>query len=535
MRELSRLHQSLSLYFRRAFVSEGSRLGVGLGIVAFFLTIFCSGEGLAQGNFDGRLLGGRTSMMGGAGVAMGSDQATAFINPAGITRIPGQKYSVSRNSSNSGQYAFSTFAGQFESRSIKNYYDPSQELNLEKENAVDLSLRVVPNTFCLFLDGPPKDSYSGRSRHKFAACGADTESENYFYSRTASSVNDAGVSRGVSNQTAMSFKRSSFALTWGLQLTERLSVGTNFRIDYAAFTNQVSSSAFTGNTSSATSIVADVNRNSWSWGTSVTIGATYRLFDGVTIGGAFSTPSQHIFGSHTGSTNISSPKSSRALFVQDEGDFRYNSAGQLRVGMAFSWPTFNFEINAAFYGAQEEIASASFERTTNEVSGASLVSNDLGRRAIVERGQPVTNLFAGFETFLANDFSLIAGLNTDFSSLTKRKATELADSLFMQRKHALYASVGVMSYGSAGSLLLGFRSHYGWGEVLSPDILTNAPQFVAQRQSDASISLVVSGQINFKAVRDTALRAVAPLGQISSSLSSAAPPPKAANPYRNGQ
>jgi hypothetical protein len=69
----------------------------------------------------------------------------------------------------------------------------------------------------------------------------------------------------------------------------------------------------------------------------------------------------------------------------------------------------------------------------------------------------------------------------------------------------------VASYSPSGSLILGLRGMYATGGVLSAGAPGGAPTFMVFPQNEWSISLVVSGQISFEAVRDTALRAAGPL------------------------
>ena len=52
--------------------------------------------GLAHAqNHNGVPLGGRTAMMGGAGVAAGNDSAMPYLNPAGLAGVPGDILGVS--------------------------------------------------------------------------------------------------------------------------------------------------------------------------------------------------------------------------------------------------------------------------------------------------------------------------------------------------------------------------------------------------------------------------------------------------------
>lgn len=471
--------------------------GIGLGLA----TLMWANHGRAQANFDEVNLGGRTTMMGGAGVARGADGATAFMNPANITRIPGE------------QFSFSTFAVSVGAHQIYGSIDPGGQLQLRNPNSNDLDVNIIPNTFCLFLDGPPRDNYSGKSRHKYGVCAADTEREAFFVSANRlNNVPGEGLA-ATSQITTLRFARSTLALAWGLELMPGTAIGVTLKAENSRLEDQTSATAFSNFSEGAMMQTLTHARKSSSWDSAILIGLSHEVSRRVTLGAAFTTPSLHLIGFHTGVESLIPEEGGSRSLIQDDGDFSYNQSGHLRLGLAFAWPRLNLEINGSFYGAQRSLAQATFDRriVTTDGDEAQVQST---RGSITERGKPVVNLLAGAEYFLQNDFSVIAGVQSDFSGLHPRQDARPADTLFRQSKDAVHASLGVASYGAAGSLLLGFRTSYAWGEVLFADAARSAPTFVALPQTEWNVSLIVSGQISFEAVRDTALRAAEPLKTI---------------------
>ncbi len=453
----------------------------------------------AQANFEAVQLGGRTSMMGGAAVVSGEDEATAFINPAAITRIPGQSLS------------FSTFAVQLTGRSIGGALDPSESLGLSSSDASDLNLRIVPNTFCLFLDGPPKNSTSYRSRHKYAMCAAATEREVFDLPQ-----NESEGSTGAAHATRIEFVRSTMAFAWGLQLNRDTSMGVTLRVDNAVLEDSTSASAYDVGGAGLDSLSHAVD--AWSWDTSVVVGLTSAISRVVSVGASLTTPSQHLLGYYEGHTTWA-PASGGQGLVQYHGDFRYNHPGGLKVGTSFTWPRLVFEIDGSFYGPQRRLASASFDERGVVSDGSGQTTGPLiGRGSVSERGKPVTNIAVGAEYFLQQDFSLVTGIQTDFSGLHARQTSQPQDILFRQRKDMIHAAIGVSSYGSAGRLLLGLRGHLGFGDILIADPAASVPQFTALRQTEWGLSLLVSGRISFRSVRDTAVRAATPLTKLPKAL-----------------
>jgi hypothetical protein len=458
----------------------------------------------AQSNFEGAQLGGRTTMMGGATVATGADEATAFVNPAGITRIPGQSFS------------FSTFAVNLAYRHIESPLDPSGTMNIEQPDASKVSLRVIPNTFCLFLDGPPRDHFSGRSRHKYSLCAAATEREKLKLTQNRFEPGAGGSFQGVSQSTEVDFVRSTVALSWGISLDKSTSLGVTLRTDNTRFQDYSTGTSFGAEGSMGSYQAVSLARETWSWDTSLIIGLTSNISRVVTLGAALTTPSQHIVGKYTSQAMVSLGTDRGYGVLQDDGDFRYNHPGSLRLGMAFSWPRFTVEVNGSFYGPQSQRARANFDRRLVGFDPDNATETELGRGSVSEKGRAVTNLSLGAEYFLSSDFSVLGGMGTDFSGLHKRQDQELGEVLFRQRRDGAFASLGVSSYGRRGRLLLGLVGQYSWGQVLIADPSLAVPSFVALPQSLWSFSFVISGQINFTTVAEVAERAATPLTNLGS-------------------
>lgn len=476
----------------------------GALVALVFLCLLSPARVYAQANFDGAQLGGRTSLMGGAVVATGEDEATAFINPAGITRIPGQSFS------------FSTFAVRMNNRTMVSSLDATDSLDVDSADVNKFRLRIIPNTFCVFLDGPPKDEYSGMSRHKYALCAAATEREEFDFTRNRSDSEAGGVS-ATGHSTNMVFVRSTVAASWGLALSRDTSIGVTFRTDNARLRDSTDASAFSSDGTAGRLATVTRSTNAWSWDTSVVIGLTSYLSRHVTLGASLTTPSQHIFGRYVGIATSSSTGGQPHTLTQDQGDFRYNHPGSLRMGLAFSWPRLVVEVDGVFYGPQKQLARANFDRTVTMVQGSGIVSEEAGgvessvRASLVERGAPVSNFSVGSEYFLKRNFSLVTGLQTDFSGIHRRVSTVPSEVLFRQQKDSYHAGIGFSSYGQSGRLLFGLRGQYSRGTILMADATLQEPKFVTLPQREWGLTFVVSGSLSFRAVRDAAERAARPL------------------------
>jgi len=485
-------------YSRRRLVPARRQTpAITLGIVCFPLVFGATPRALAQANYDGVNLGGRTAMMGGAGVARGSDGATAFINPAGLARIPGESFS------------FSTFALELSGRTVNGQLDPGGTLGLPTADSTSLSVGLLPQTFCLFLDGPPRDHTSVRSRHKYGMCAQDTEGDSFLFTSNPRNPTDTA---GVSQTTRLRWAKSTAALTWAYQLLPQTAIGVTARADASRLEDHSSTTSFSNMGQSGVMQTLDQTRTSVSWDIGVTVGVTHQVSRVVTLGASLSSPSQHIYGFHDGTEAFSTTDGNVATLVQDVGGFRYSPPANLRLGLGFAWPSFNFELNGSYYGASDQLAVANFDRfETGVVDGVVVGGGPTVKREIVERAQPVVNFLFGAEAFLSPDFSIMVGAQTDFSGLPARQPGDPADVLFRQARDVFHASLGVASYSPSGSLILGVRGFYATGTVLSAGAPGPTPTFVVFPQSEWSVSLVVSGQISFEAVRDVAIRAATPL------------------------
>jgi hypothetical protein len=447
----------------------------------------------AQANYDNAVLGGRTAMMGGAAVARGSDGAVLFLNPAGITRIPGESFS------------FGTVALSFSHRLYSGAADPNGTFQFTSPQTNQFELRVLPNTFCVFLDGPHKDSYSQRSRHKFGVCVADVEQETILINS-----NNAGTSAVVSLASRSEFRRTTSVATWGVELWRGTSVGVSARLENSGLDDTTTAEQILTDASKVTTMAH--SRRGMSWDTSITLGVSHLLGRHLTLGASITTPSQHIIGWHDGADSMFDPQRGTSVLSQEEGDYSYNMPAVLRLGLAFSWPRVNFELDGHFYAAESTLSRARFTRTVYETTpGGQNVERQSERHEVSESARPVTNISLGIEAFLQRDFSVLAGIQTDFTALGARQDQPAEETMFRQERDAISGALGVATYTRRGTILLGLRATYSEGTLLMPDPTGTSAAFFALPQTRYSVSLVLSGQLSLEGVRDTAMRAAAPL------------------------
>jgi hypothetical protein len=459
----------------------------------FFAIVLAAPLASAQANYDGAVLGGRTAMMGGAAVARGSDGAVLFLNPAGITRIPGESFS------------FGTVALSFSHRFYSGAADPDANFKFSRPITNELELRVLPNTFCVFLDGPHKDEYSLRSRHKFGVCVADLEQDNILINDNRDNSRAA-----VSLASRVQFRRTTSVATWGVELMRGTNVGVSARLDNSGLDDATTAEQILPDLSRLTSM--SHARRGVSWDSSVTLGLTHAVGKHLTVGASLTTPSQHIIGWHDGSDSMFDVARGTSVLSQEEGDYSYNMPGCLRLGLAFSWPRLNLEIDGHFYAGEPALSRARFQRKVIELdqAGAPSLMRSEGRFEVLEAARPVTNLSFGLEAFVQKDFSVLAGVQTDFTALAPRQPTSGEETMFRQSRDAISGALGVATYTERGTILLGLRGTYSEGTILMPDPSGVSSSFFVLPQTRYVISVVLSGHLSLEGVRDTAMRAAAP-------------------------
>jgi hypothetical protein len=415
---------------------QGNRAKVSHALLALGISVVLLSprSAFAQANYDGAVLGGRSSMMGGAAVARGSDGAVLFLNPAGITRIPGESFS------------FGTVALQFSHRFYVGAADPSGKFEFATPRTNELELKVLPNTFCVFLDGPHKDEYSMRSRHKFGICVADVEQETITVNDNRE--NEAAV---ASLASRAQFRRTTSVATWGVELQRGTNVGVSARLENSGFDDNTTAQQVLPNLSRVTTM--SHSRRDMSWDSSITLGITQAIGKRLTLGAAFTSPSQHIIGWHDGSDSVFDLVGGGSRLTQEDGDYAYNVPASLRLGLAFAWPRLNAEISGHFYAAESALSRARFRRKHFDTSsGVPALLGGEERLELVEAARPVTNLSLGLEAFVERDFSVLAGLQTDFSALAPRRPSYGEDTMFRQSRDAISGSVGVATYTERGTL-----------------------------------------------------------------------------------
>lgn len=116
----------------------------------------------------------------------------------------------------------------------------------------------------------------------------------------------------------------------------------------------------------------------------------------------------------------------------------------------------------------------------------------------------------GAEVTVARTLSVLGGLSSDLSTVSK--GTLLSDpmSYFPSRTHKVAASIGLGSHGEGGDLYFGGELGYAWGERLAVNPYQLPARLETTPYQNYSLLIVIAGSTSFKAI----MRAVDALGEV---------------------
>src|SRR5688572_27611236 len=160
-----------------------------VGLAGTGLLLLFAGSAGAQTTYRSTPIGGRTTLMGGAGIADGRDGAAPFLNPATVERV------------GEGRLTFSVNFYALYFHSADNWYRPREPGS--DAPFVDSAFDVLPSSLCLFF----------KARGRLAVCLATTHGEELSYA----SETRSGQAQTIRHR----FSRIALGPTYALKLNDR--------------------------------------------------------------------------------------------------------------------------------------------------------------------------------------------------------------------------------------------------------------------------------------------------------------------------
>ncbi|HEY1959346.1 MAG TPA: hypothetical protein VGH28_27235 [Polyangiaceae bacterium] len=421
----------------------------------------------AQGNYRSAALGGRSALMGDSGIALGTDGAAPFLNPATVTHVE-------------STLAVSVSFLSVDITHAANWYAPGADITRVSGNA-------IPSTFCLFFDLPrlftPDDKSSDAGNQKLATCFGTTELQSFDW------VGQGFQSGGAIQTSSVRWGWQRFVVgpSYAANVTRALAIGAAVQ---GAFTN-FSSFASVGSTAtdgSSSSVFEDGSSGS-DFGLSAILGATLTLGH-FTIGATVQSPDVSVYGHGNLSTYIASSTAGSSMTYFGQGSFHGREPTRFGLGLGYEWPRGTIELDGQLALADGSAVQLDTNGTQLATPGAALTATEVDRNT---RFQPTLNASLGAELYVRPTLSILAGFATDFSAVDGIASTGVAPS----RENRLLASFGIGSHSDAGTVIVGAQAYYGWGQMLG---YASAPTVAPIDIQSTGVLLVLAGATNFKSI-----------------------------------
>ncbi len=465
------------------------------------VAVLWAGASLAQANYEGGSLSGRTAIMGGTGVVTGADGATPLQNPAVLLAIDGTSI------------AFSTFFFEFAHRKVS--LPGERQRTIEGAGPGESSLTIVPGALCVFAQWPP-DSYAQVGRHEFSFCGGEPERWKLDDVSTFAGNLEIAGGRFQNRAALLEYRRRAYTVAWAFSLSEKFQIGFTQVITSIRLEDASSIATLFERDGFARETVSTFVRSGVANSTSMVAGLTYSPSERWRIGASVQTPALHLFGSYTGQQATQSPDGSQSVIFQEDGDLQIQYPARLALGIAGLFTDWLFEINGFFHAYREDFARADFDRIEVRVDGGTATVNPQ-LATIRQQVRPVVNVGAGAEAYFSPDLSILGGVVTDFTGLPKFGPSVASQTLFRSRLNAVHASLGLSTHGKEGDLLFGVRGTYAKGQVLALSAEAADAALVPLDQTAWSVAFIISGRIDLvhlvdavRGVQESVLDASAP-------------------------
>ena len=483
------------------------------------LTCSFGGRAVAQGNDLGAPAGGRATLMGNTGVALGRDGSAPFYNPATIVRIRDESLA---------------FAVNFYSLTFYNWPDwhaPGEldsarfgDKNLPDTDLLDIDFRPLPSTLCLFFtleelvsftadadadaDADAADVAENRNAtsktpmgKKLALCFATLESDDFdvqaikFRTQTA-----AGPSSHVQSLLRR-WSRTYVGPTYSVSLSRNFAIGGSLQAVYSWDSFGIHSESLSAQMGGS-GVVSTLSTGGSGrvFSLTGTLGATYRV-GRVTFGASLRLPSLHVWGDYEGTFSQSYSTGDETVSTLADGRGRLTSAPPTRLafGVGVAADRLTLELDLALQLPLQRQLNADLNVTKSTLSGAGVERTSATEKYEIG-GRAVLNPSFGMEYFLSSGLSVLAGVSANFSALDPLEPVLSVGNLVQARINHISASLGLGSYWAGGELLFGLAFDYGYGQTMTVNPFVVPNDWSIVRVNQFNIMFVIAGSTNLNSV-----------------------------------
>ncbi len=505
-----------------------SRFVVGLGVTAM-LGALAIDEARAQGNYRLAPVGGRTTLVGGTGLAYGRDSASAFLNPATVVRVDPGRLSFSVNF-----YELSMFRS-------RNWYQPGTvdrarfgDIASDAAKVSTVSFDSLPGSLCVFLKvGDIKFLSStdrrdlARSQARLGICVASVQNNSFALNREDYQQQRNGAGTRQAQSVNQSFRRIAVGPTYGMYITNALAVGASVHLSRAGFRSIFESTATSTGPGSRPITSAFFNAaHGDSYDVNATIGATYRIGRNQTVALVLEAPALHMFGSG-GLNHYTHYDGAGDETSTTTADGSFAMATPLRIGLGTgihrSWGS--AEVNVSYHLPVGDAYRADFNGRITDIDNGVVNDRDTALK-LSTRGRGAVNIGVGGEVAVAPYVSVLMGVGTDLSAVKSGTLTQDLMAYFGSNTNRFTTSFGVGSHGDGGALLIGGELSYEYGDRLAVNSYQLPARFESVNTQAYGLLLVIAGTTSYKAIT----RAVTDLGKSVDPTTGQPAPPKAPPP-----
>ena len=458
----------------------------------------------AQANYRLAPVGGRTTLVGGTGLAYGADGASTFLNPATAVRVDDSRLSFSVN--------FYTMTFTF----APSWYQPGPidqarfgQLDTGSTSLADLEFNALPSSLCLYFrigearsvkDKEHTPDFERVRASKLGLCFASIQGSHFGfasgqYDHTATSGSVTRHAQTVSQR----YDRFSFGPTFAFSLSENFAIGASVHASFASHRSIFSATANTYNVTTPTTSIFTSGARGDSFQGTATLGMWWKL--GLpTIAIAVESPSLHFYG--LGAANLTThfeAAGTDTTTTSVKGSFTSKSPLRLSVGAGVEEHWGSGELNVSYHFPQSSAYSAVMDGRVLDRDGATINDQPL-HVALSERTTGVLGIGIGGEVYVTPKLSLLGGANTDISAVPDGKLAGSLMNYFPERTHRIAGSFGIGSHGDGGDLLFGTELGVAWGDRLAVNSYELPPGLATTPHNRIELLFVIAGSTSLKSI-----------------------------------
>ena len=508
-------------------------LRLGLGSVGAMLVFSFSGVARSQ-TMRNVPLGGRTATMGGAGTAAGNDSAMPYVNPAGLSGIPGDIFAVSAN-----LYGYTR-------RSVSNLSFPNGHLqqlgpSVREEEKLEASgVTDMPSSVMYFshFGAPGDDLHQVLGMSLVIPYAIRTELVSSTKDRLPNVNGTASENVSVVDETKDYYIGPSYAVSFSKSVRLGLSAYLVHTRSVKALQQTSTLTVGGGAVSNNASLTASFENTAWS--VVPILGLQAAVSESLWVGAAVAAPSFHVRGSMFGTAEQRrvSPDPNNPVALLPSSTQRtikgsYQNARPLRANFGGAYEdrgTFSLAVDGYVFlarkGALEEKTFETFQESSAGETSREYQRNKVEKRDMIQ----AFGGSLGIEIGLSNAVALRAGGFSDTSNHAPFGDYDVW--LYDVREDRAGGTLGLgLQFGSFDSTF-GLVYTHGWGSIKVSDTSSDAAAAaIAQGQvlfpsvdtTFDSVLFVLSGAVTTEEAKEQ-IRKVAPL-PIDVDLPTEAPPP----------